>query len=530
MKNKSTLEKLTSYTLAIPTMPQEYKRLQLGALYWVAIEESELALKLVGQTLAGVEALGKAVLLAHTNNELEDVLAYLSKPDGGPATLHSYRMKTVSLHTLQRLPKQIDKALKPVERLIVLLLPLNERAVWQEHAGTLLRAWRNWAESNSCTLLVVSYGANAQALTHDLYIENNSLSGLAVMRSAQGAVENEFVYEVSYWRSGLGVKGNERFKLRNTETFLKLILDPKTQEPTVVGNRIEKKNELVFERDVLEGTPITLTDNWQVVDSWAELIEKGLSTASPVLIFALNSSEDLEGLARILYRLRQQRSDAVKIVVREMHQALRKQEVNLLNSCGASLVVPEGTQLARFFSLLETVIKQPSVYQLTDNLEQAIAAVRPQQIRGVLASLAFCDYVDGLLTELPVDGFAGVLVVLRPVPMLSAEMVVSQINLTRMGDVACAANNEVYLFLFGCTPNFATVALQRVLKLPFSELIIEDKVYAESASIEEQVLRLRRYHAPRPKMLKINKGQDHESNSEEKPRFQPVLKPLTYSN
>lgn len=38
-------------------MPQEYKRLQLGALYWVAIEEFEPALKPVERLIILLEPL-----------------------------------------------------------------------------------------------------------------------------------------------------------------------------------------------------------------------------------------------------------------------------------------------------------------------------------------------------------------------------------------------------------------------------------------------------------------------------------------
>lgn len=526
----------SAYTLAIPSLPQEFKHLRGGAVYWVAIEAPEYAIKLAGQTLASVGKADKAVLLAPRSEELDEVLGYLVRPDRGPSDLQSYKLKTYSLKGLLQLPKQMDRALKPTQRLIVLMLPINEieMVLWQTHASILLKTWRNWAESNACVLLVVSYGTSAQALAHDLYAQSNYLSGLALMYSAQHTAHSELRYDIQHWRSALGAMSSKRFQLRATEAFFELVIDPKSPAQAADQFAVARKNTLIFERVVLEGTPITLVDGWQVVDSWQALIEKGSQEVSPILIFALNASEDVEDLARILYRLRQQRADSIKIVVREMQQALRKQEVDLLNHCGASLVVPAGTKLAHFFNLLENVKKQPSVYQLTTNLEQAIAVVKPQQQRGVVTPIAFCEYVERLLVQIPITGFAGVLVALRPVPMLSAEQVLTQAQFTRMGDVACTANNVVYVFLFGCRPSFALLALQRIFKLPFSELVIENQIYDEQASVEEQVLRIRK--SQNTSLQIVNTNQSSAKNERPaveakkamrtRPVFQPLLKPL----
>lgn len=515
------------YTLGIPKLQQELKNLQAGALYWVATDQLSQTTKLVGLTLSSCSETAKVALLAHSNSDMDQIHAYLSNPEQGPGDLRSYLVKLNSDRDLDQLTKQLDRALKPRGRLIVVVLPSTDLALWTDNAARVLKQWRNWIEQNGCTLWVVSYGSNASALTQELAVHNNSLAGLAELSTSQ-TTENELRYEVHYWRSDLTVKGRHSFDVQSTATEFDVITDLTPDEPLKNQPSPKRKYELIFQKEVLEGMPVFLAENWQVLDTWDELVEKGLSIANPILIFAISGNKDLEPLARLIYTLRLQRSDMIKIVVREMGHHLREQEADLLKLCGASMVVPAQTKLAQFFGFLEEVKTQSFTYRLTKNLEESLALVRAEQVKGPLALIPFCAYVESILKKTPKNDFVGVLAVLRPVPMLSAENLMSQIKLSRLGDVACVANNLVYVFLFGCKLSFAMVALGRVFKLPFNEMVIENQLFSEPDDIEEQVLRIRRQGSQNDiEALVSTERIEEESKAEQTtPVFQPVLTPL----
>ncbi|HHU93571.1 MAG TPA: hypothetical protein GXX62_00560 [Alcaligenaceae bacterium] len=515
------------YTLGIPKLQQELKNLQAGALYWVATDQLSQATKLVGLTLSSCSETAKAALLTHSNSDMDQIHTYLSNPEQGPGDLRSYLVKLNSGRDLDQLTKQLDRALKPRGRLIVVVLPSTDLALWTDNAARVLKQWRNWIEKNSCTLWVVSYGSNASALTQELAVHNNSLAGLAELSTRQ-TTENELRYEVYYWRSDLTVKGRHSFDVQSTATEFDVIADLTPDEPLKNQPSPKRKYELIFQKEVLEGMPVFLAENWQVLDTWDELVEKGLSIANPILIFAISGNKDLEPLARLIYTLRLQRSDMIKIVVREMGHHLREQEADLLKLCGVSMVVPAQTKLAQFFGFLEEVKTQSFTYKLTKNLEESLALVRADQVKGPLALIPFCAYVESVLKKTPKNDFVGVLAVLRPVPMLTAENLMSQIKLSRLGDVVCVANNLVYVFLFGCKLSFAMVALGRVFKLPFNEMVIENQLFSEPDDIEEQVLRIRRQGSQNGiEPLVSTERIEQESKAEQTtPVFQPVLTPL----
>lgn len=497
-------------------------------MYWVATDQLSQAIKLVGLTLSSCSETAKVALLAHSKSDMDQIHAYLSNPEQGPGDLRSYLIKLESRRDLDQLPKQLDRALKPRGRLITIVLPSSDLSLWTDNAARVLKQWRNWIEQNNCVLWMVSYGSNASVLAQELAVHNNSIAGLAELSTSQMA-ENVLHYEVHYWRSDLTVKGRHSFDVQNTATEFDLIADSASQETPKNKPEPKRKYQLIFQKEVLEGMPVFLAENWQVLDTWDELVEKGLSIANPILIFAVSGNKDLEPLARLIYELRQQRSDMIKIVVREMGHNLREQEADLLKQCGASMVVSAETQLAQFFGFLEEVKTQPYTYKLTKNLEESLALVRTEQIKGPLALTPFCAYVESVLRKTPKNDFVGVLAVLRPVPMLTAESLMSQIKLSRLGDVVCVANNLVYVFLFGCKLSFAMMALGRVFKLPFNEMVIENQLFNEPDDIEEQVLRIRRQGAQNhvEPLVPTVLIEEQESKVEQTtPVFQPVLAPL----
>lgn len=131
------------YTLGIPKLQQELKNLQAGALYWVATDQLNQATKLVGLTLSSCSETAKAALLTHSNSDMDQIHAYLSNPEQGPGDLRSYLVKLNSGRDLDQLTKQLDRALKPRGRLIVVVLPSTDLALWTDNAARVLKQWRN---------------------------------------------------------------------------------------------------------------------------------------------------------------------------------------------------------------------------------------------------------------------------------------------------------------------------------------------------------------------------------------------------
>src|SRR5690606_543982 len=73
------------------------------------------------------------------------------------------------------------------------------------------------------------------------------------------------------------------------------------------------------------------------------------------VVLSIGENADVDALARIVFELRSERGNGLKLVVREMQPCLRYADERLLLESGASLVAPANLPLARVLTLLETI-------------------------------------------------------------------------------------------------------------------------------------------------------------------------------
>lgn len=519
---RSSFNWLVEPSLGIADCLQEYQQMRAGSVYWLSIDRHINALRFAAQTLAGLDHRSRAVLVAC--DKIPAVISALAD-DQGPAELRSYSLQGELPKAVLHLTEQLDRKLKPVKRLIVCVLPIEALSLLEKNTRTLLKCWRDWCESNSCILLVLAYGEEASRISRRLQLESGFLSGAAyVQEQASG-----YVYQLDYWINSLGVQGATEFLLQDKNTEFQLVKTPVKQIDVPQG-------EIFLQRSVLEGAPIFMAEKWRIAEDWPELVKLVHITARGTFVFALCASHELEPLARMLYDLRQQRGVAVTLVVREMKQVLRHQEQLLLQQCGADLVVAAGTHLARFFSLLQNLQSQKSTQPLTDNLEAALAKVRTPEVKGVISVFEFTNYLKTVLASASATETEGILVSMRPVPMLTVAQVLRQLKMLRKGDVACAADGVVYVFLFGCQFSFVEIALQRIFSLPFKDIIAAHQVHSERLSIEDHIRRLQIHNmsqtsadVEQPIAEDVTVDLSHDNSEHTRltaMMFKPYLKPL----
>lgn len=203
-------------------------------------------------------------------------------------------------------------------------------------------------------------------------------------------------------------------------------------------------------------------------------------------MLAIDSNEAVGAQAAQLYRLRRLRGNALKIVVRELSPCLRYLDEQLLLSCGASLIVPCGTPLPRFLTLLDSLQGQVWNRTLPDDFALALRQLQPPAVRGLLAAEDFCRTVDHLLAQARQAEVSHLLLRLVPVPGLAPAQLVGQCRLRRYGDLACVTEGALYLFLFACRPSMLESALDNIFRLAWRELFIAHERLEDSRSIPRQ--------------------------------------------
>lgn len=448
------------FSLAMPNLQDELAQLRRGSLYWLACARVEDADRLCRQILAGMEASARAALVA--GGRSPQLLLLGLDACQGPGELASCSFaEHRSAAVLQDLPKELERALRPRGRLLLLSLPAQ---VWSGFDQRWLLQWcmrmRAWLAERDCSLLVLTHAGSAMLYVR-LQACSEYLAGLVQLYRQAGAIH----YLVHFWRNELGVNGSCALELEEgTAGFAVRSQSAGPALPAAGDQQL-----CLALRETLEGAP-ALSEHWQLFDEPQALLARAMCAQTASVLLAIASNDRVGELARQLYALRQHCGAALKLVVRELEPCLRTPDEQVLLGCGANLVVPCGTRLPRFLTLLGTVQGQLWRGRLSADVEEFLCHRQPPPLRGVVPGGQFVAQVREILALERSDEARHLLLALSPVAGLSVAQTLGQCRLRRYGDFACVAGERLYLFLFGCPSEGLEVALGHVFRLPWREL------------------------------------------------------------
>ncbi len=484
---------MEALTLSIAGLPAEFQQLRGGGVYWVDCARQADAELLCAQLLAAQDGLARAALLvagsapAGVSGKIDDTQ--------GPAELAIYEIAAAQVAAaLAILPLELTRALRGrVPPLCAILLPGS--AVAALSAAGLQRfcaELRQWARRHAVSVVLLSHGESAALATRLLPL-NDALAGLAQLYPAKG----EFGYLLHFWRNGLGVSAAREFALhreqaRGQSPRLALL---RGTTMAVFGEGASDHRSYLADADVLEGAP-PLSADWRLFEGWGPMLAHVAHAQASSVVFAIHGNSQVDPLAAILHRLRRERGNALKLVVREMAPCLRYADERLLMGCGATLIVPHGTPLARFLTVLESV--QGNVWHgtLPVDIEAAAKAFRPPPVKGLVTPAQFWELVTNIEEATATSGLDNALVQLKPLRGLRPEQVLGQCRIRRQGDLACLYQGQIHLFLFACRREGVERALDRMFRLPWREIFIGYQLVARDglaamAQVHESVDRFR---------------------------------------
>ncbi|MEI6415987.1 MAG: BcsE family c-di-GMP-binding protein [Pseudomonadota bacterium] len=307
------------YTLGLGQVGDEVTRLRRGGVYWITLDRVDDADRFCRQVLGSLLVTDRAVLITAGRDPQDAVRAL---PDTlGPGDLRLFSLD--DLHTaraLRDLSGDLDRALRPRDRLILLMLP-SARCVFDVSVlAAWCQRWVAWLEQTGCTLLVLSHGDDSAMLSARLLPLNHLLSGLAHLLRKQGRVH----YLRQYWRNSLSVTGARELILEPGDNGFSLL------ETAPLALRGGNDEDLILAQvAVLEGAP-RLSSHWEVFDNLDDLFLRALQAQSATVIFAMTGNAQVADLARRIHSLRTQRGATIKLVVREMKPCLRHNDEQVL--------------------------------------------------------------------------------------------------------------------------------------------------------------------------------------------------------
>lgn len=449
--------------LAVHGAPPGAVALAAGRLYWFACQDADAA-DLIGRG-ALVEASVPSAVLVGLARSPETMLAGLADEEG-PDRLRCWQSGTRdAAAALRRLPRDLARVVRGNRGLCLVQCPaalldeLSDAAL-----AALTAALSRWCAGSGHRVLMIGYG-DVSDLVPRLLSLNAASAGVAQLFPRLGALQ----YQVHYWAGATGVLAQRGYRVERQGQALR-VLGPEPAAATAVVEGAVGGDAAVHlvQAAVLEGAP-AFSRAWHVYEDAATLMIAALDAHAASVVFAIGENRDVVGLARLLYRLRRDRGNALKLVVREMNPCLRYADERLLLSCGATLIAPAGAPLARFLTLLETV--QGDVWKgaLVDDPERLIRAHQAPDASGLVTVGEFQAVVLDTLGQAAgtVESLA---MALQPVAGLRIDDVLRQLSMRRRGDIACVHDGQVYLFLFGCRRDGVEAALASVFHLAWREM------------------------------------------------------------
>lgn len=453
-------------SLAVHGAPQGAIALAAGRLYWFACQDAEAA-DLIGRGALAEASVPSAVLVGLARNP-ETMLAGLADGEG-PDRLRCWQTGARdAAAALRRLPRDLERVMRGSRRLCLVQCPATLLDELSDAAlAALADALSRWCASSGHRLLMIGYGDVANLVPRLLSL-NAASAGVAQLFPRLGALQ----YQVHYWASATGVLAQRGYRVERHGRALRVLgPEPAATATVVEGAEWAAGGDAavhLVQAAVLEGAP-AFSRAWHVYEDAATLMIAALDAHAASVVFAIGENRDVVGLARLLYRLRRDRGNALKLVVREMNPCLRYADERLLLSCGATLIAPAGAPLARFLTLLETV--QGDVWKgaLVDDPERLIRAHQAPDASGLVTVGEFQAVVLDTLGQAAgtVESLA---MALQPVAGLRIDYVLRQLSMRRRGDIACVHDGQVCLFLFGCRRDGVEAALASVFHLAWREM------------------------------------------------------------
>ncbi|WP_330947033.1 cellulose biosynthesis protein BcsE [Thermomonas sp. LB-4] len=453
---------MRSLALAIDGLPHEFTRLRPGSPYWLACADAEQADLIAAGLLAGADGVPVAVVAA-LGRAPAHMLEPL-RPDQGPARVRLYQAAASQVEAAMRaLPIDLPRCTGARDALCVVQLPAAAMDALND--GQLLRWCRQlqaWASTGNHCVLLLCHDETA-TLAPRLLSLSRLCGGVAQLHPHRGALQ----LLVHYWSNAEGVVAQHEFAAEWRGERLHVVADASADVHALLEEGGDRFLYLAQD-DALEGAP-PFSPAWRLFDGWPALVASAQRAQAATVVLAIRENHDVDALARIVHRLRGERGNGLKLVVREMSPCLRYADERLLLNAGASLVAPAGVPLARFLTLLETIQGQPWQGRLPDDVERLIRQHRPPDIGGIVPAARFRQ-AAGELLEQAGGAVESAALVLQPVAGVSAVQALQQLQMRRRGDFACVHGGQVWLFLFACRGDGVEYALGNLFRLPWKEL------------------------------------------------------------
>ncbi|MBB6114150.1 cellulose biosynthesis protein BcsE [Rahnella inusitata] len=521
-----------SFSLGMSQFWNGLAEMQIGGLYWVNADSQEAAYRLCGQVIEAQHDVAPVSVVFPEHNlictneenrlEADDViLTSLTKPRKQVA----YYQLGNKMKALLALPSDIHRLPNSNSALLILLIPATSGLALNDKQLTRwVREMSIACDNKRSSCLIICYGSGINTAKTRLHLYHRQICGLAEIKT--DVQPNQ--WGISWWHDNVISQANTLYPLSVRETGWEI---QKNTPTLVAGQTGDDQWMLLAERSVLEGAP-PLSERWFLFDDNATLAERAAHARAATVVFALGGNDEVEVIARQIHRLRMQRGNSLKIVIREMNSSLRYVDQRLLQACGANLVVPHAARLSNFLTLLDDLQNLSFTRHVPEDIEVLLDSRLPTHHKGYLPLPAFCTVMKDIWTHASLATESrGILISLRPASGISPQQAMSLCSLRRDGDILTVTEKHLYLFLSNCQVSDVASVLDFLFTLPVKEVFTSQTFWSQERDIQTEVRRL----AAKPPMAQPVAGAEafvaHKTEPLKRaPVHQPVAVTLAVSD
>lgn len=452
--------------LAVEGMPSAVSLLEPGRLYAVVHDEGTPVAAMAGAALLGAP---EGVWISSLNPERElaaaTSLAQALRQGVEDGRVRIFRRLDEGAGTPSELVSRLGEELDYFAIAAGALVLVDGADHLLDDTGFPLGGLKRWAEAHGSPFLLLfpSRSGRPDPALRLMRVADH-FAGFARLRKADSGLK----WEAYHWFGAAGASTGQSFPLALREDGRLVVCDGAGAPEAADGPAVDEG--VVFALAPALAGGLTPPAAWVVAESLDALWPAVDGAVAATVVLSYGQGSNLDELARAVFRLRRSRGPRIKIVVREVNVRLRYSQEQLLLRLGTNLVVPAEVGFSRLESLVGTVRHQVFSRTLETDYEAAVAQAMPAAEQGYLPPAAFVRAVEGVLKRSEALSIQSVLVHLPLVAGLTPPDALRYCSMKRPGDVCTADREGLYLFLFACRENDIAITLDRLFRLPVTEL------------------------------------------------------------
>jgi cellulose biosynthesis protein BcsE len=233
----------------------------------------------------------------------------------------------------------------------------------------------------------------------------------------------------------------------------------------------------------------SIPDGWTVLPSLSDLRQACNRAIAATVVLPFERLDQLPELALLVNRLRLNHPNQLRIVIREIGGAMRRNGELVVRRLGANAVVARNQSFATLQAVVASIRDEVFPDKPAVDPAHLLRRLAPDPIKGYLPTVAFANAVSQMIERTNDTPLEHSLVQMPLLPNVRPSFVLSQCNLRRNGDVMTVDDKGIFLFLFACPADDAMEALGSLFTIPPSEMaqyvLVDPELRSQRSTLAE---------------------------------------------